>query len=629
MKKILFLVFSLITAFVQGQSLPATTIGEVADQVFRQQPNSPGLSPRHYRNEDSTKLAVIAQVGGRNLLDKSLIVPGQYSNVNGFFATPSFNGRRSGFIRVKPGTTYTVSGINVNFVGNQYDSLLTVSSPLSTAGGVFTSYTFTTLPTTAYVGLNINANAVFGTDNTAMLNEGATAVGYESFLPTAVKGEFVTGRIAGVMYEKDYATVGTNLIDPAGLVSGSYYGFSSNTITTASGWVRTGLIPVRPHTIYTLSGVNTTFVGSEFTSAGQSSRIRVLSQSGTLVNVISFRTSSTAAYVGLNIQSVGQTASAATAQLELGGRTAYAAYTATGVAGATGSSSSLPNLFVSYSPPGGAQATFTVYCRYAPGSTYYVGYILKRYVNTTERADMYRIMGADLYQYLGGSMIASGVNLLTNGESENVWKAVGKSDFTGGVHGDESLTSVSFYLNSVALSASDLTVGFSLKPASDFWYIQTSTMIETDNATLTPMATHQKRTDFVVGGYKTFNRLTWLASPNVDVWYSGIACVAISQADVAYDEDFTNYVLDRSKTSGTRIINKQGGRRQIDYYSAANNMGVSVSSQILKPSAQDVNAKLELWDVPDYAKYYRGLYAQTPAIGDVWESLQTVRHYKN
>ena len=78
--------------------------------------------------------------------------------------------------------------------------------------------------------------------------------------------------------------------------------------------------------------------------------------------------------------------------------------------------------------------------------------------------------------------------LIAGGESECVFMYTdpsgSKVDFTGGVHGDESIDIdptcfVRFYINGVPLTNEDLATAFSLRPCNEFYYLQRSAMHET------------------------------------------------------------------------------------------------------------------------------------------------------
>ena len=91
---------------------------------------------------------------------------------------------------------------------------------------------------------------------------------------------------------------------------------------------------------------------------------------------------------------------------------------------------------------------------YVPiGKNSFAGFRVVRYTDLSEGvyADLWKINGANHYKLIDEAMINQNELLLFDGESESVYKRDGKSDFTGGWHGDETLIDVSFFANNVEL----------------------------------------------------------------------------------------------------------------------------------------------------------------------------------
>ncbi len=281
----------------------------------------------------------------------------------------------------------------------------------------------------------------------------------------------------------------------------------------------------------------------------------------------------------------------------------------------------LPDVYYEYSPTGySGQPRFLVYARYGNASNYYIRFEIVRYYNTGIRADCYRIVGASDFRLVSGAMVSQGNTLLTNGESEAVYQQNGKSDYTGGVHGDEKYTFVRFLVNGIALTSTQLASAISLTACRDFTVSQLSDMFETDNATDVVEATHKKRTRIRMAGYDSWNRFDWLQSIVVSDHPSGIASMAHAQAEKVVDE----LMVERTMTTSTGNIYLAPGLRRLDYYHTGNKLGAVVTSRIIQPAAFDAEAVIRLWDTANYAKYYRQVTNKTTQIGDVWESEQQV-----
>jgi hypothetical protein len=302
---------------------------------------------------------------------------------------------------------------------------------------------------------------------------------------------------------------------------------------------------------------------------------------------------------------------------------------------------SLENIYVSYNPTGytpsdgngvSGQGSFMVYVKYNKSSLFYAGYQVAHVLDISGmRADLWRIIKCDQFKYVDGAMVSQNLNLLTLGESECVFQENGKSDASGGFHGDELLSSVYFYINGVRLTSSDLSTTFLMKGCSTFSYEQVSQIIETDNATVTPSCGHKKVTTFKDGGYTTKNTLTWIRTPLVSIWYSGILCTANAWTGTYYSESL-NYINQDTTTGFVAKVNEIGSKEMYSY-NPTNKLSCYVTSTITKAKSGSVdNAKayddagyLTVYETSSRTKYYRQLRNVTPAVGEVWESFQVVK----
>ena len=431
-----------------------------------------------------------------------------------------------------------------------------------------------------------------------------------------------------------------NLLPPV-FSSGTYYKVGTGgDVITGTGWIRsTNKITVLPNTQYTICGVDTQFVGNEYDSTGASIRNIApnVDPPGARYSFVTFTTSPTTTQLGLNITSNGGTDCTGTAMLVLGSTipSSYQAYGDTyvngqkvkgDIAGYTKTAdlqTIFPNVFYSVNTTGySGRLLIYVYVKYSVLSKYYIRYQIGNDYDLSARKDLYRIVGADLYKFDGTNMVSQSKQLLTNGESEFVFHQSGKTDFTGGFHGDEKQTDIKFFVNGLVLSVSS---NISLTSANEFSYIQKSSMYETDNATDTIIATHHKRTVFSLGGYKTENRLIGVAtSILLDITYFGIACITREQSEVFYDENY-NYIT--ANSDNAEKLNDTGAR-EVDYYSTTNKLGAKVTSEITKPNTYDADAVMIVWDAlsSNYRKYYRRLINKTLTAGTIWEGNCTIKH---
>ena len=153
-------------------------------------------------NIEGAALATEAKIGdvigdGKNLLDKSLIVQDSYWPFGGSTgqAGALIGWRRSALVPVLANTTYTVSGINVSYVGNEFDAS---GSRVATIGdntsGQVNSRTFVTGTNTAFVGLNINNTDNPVNNNSAQLELGGSATTYEAYCGRGVSWNRVYGK---------------------------------------------------------------------------------------------------------------------------------------------------------------------------------------------------------------------------------------------------------------------------------------------------------------------------------------------------------------------------------------------------------------------------------------------------
>ncbi len=299
-------------------------------------------------------------------------------------------------------------------------------------------------------------------------------------------------------------------------------------------------------------------------------------------------------------------------------------------------SSTLSNCFVSYYPTGcNGEPLIIIYMRY-PETAYFAGYQVGCFVDTSAivYSDQYRIIKADEYFYNGHMMLSTGNNIMAFGESECVYKVSGKADFTGGVHGDELLMSISFLLDNSPIDFEGKTV---LIPCEQFAYHQKTTTHESaisDNGIISPNPDHPvetihvKHTIFKNVGYETTNQLIWQKEVAVEFWYHGIASISKSNGTSFFSE--SDSILYHATGNNAFLINSADGARTIVYKNEDTGLSAKVSSRLIQPQEMDSLCTLRVWDTEHYSKYYRSFTPlQNPGPNEVWESTMSVYHFRD
>lgn len=320
------------------------------------------------------------------------------------------------------------------------------------------------------------------------------------------------------------------------------------------------------------------------------------------------------------------------------------------------------DMYVSYNP---ASPAFEVFERFK-GTSNYVRYVVKRFVSTGIRQNLWRTEKANLYTFNGAVMTYTGKEIMSDGENEFVYQAytnssrtTKKSDFTGGYHGDEELISFNFYIDGVKLT--DSVTAFSLRPCNNFRYEQKSNMIQTDNATKVFEALHNKVTYFDNSsgrpGFRTNNNITWNYTVYTYVTYFGINCVGRPVVDGAtgtgyFNTKNLNYVSAVADNNSSKLTNSLGygdptgrgepGEETVYYTGPTNKLAAEINSRITRavqyPAPQspsgtppiptpatiygaqyNQDAMMYVWDRTDDCKYYRGLMDKTTSQYEFWE----------
>jgi hypothetical protein len=272
-----------------------------------------------------------------------------------------------------------------------------------------------------------------------------------------------------------------------------------------------------------------------------------------------------------------------------------------------------------------------VFTKYPGTSDYYVGHTIGREISTVEFCDYFRLTWAYLYRYIDGVMVAQNLQVLATGENEFVFKEIGKSDFTGGYHGDEKTDyagmGIKFLADGVMLTPSDLAADFSLRPCQKFEYYELSNMYRTDDPSHAIVAKHIKKTTFQEGGYITYNTIVPSMSITAERVYHGIVCITNNLASYAINDMLVQRTMLGTGTSEDHYIPVVGGH-QISYTQPTRKLGAIVTSRLINNEVLDRQSIADTKDNERYAKYYRGLENIGLTNGFIYEGETSVIYTK-
>lgn len=283
-----------------------------------------------------------------------------------------------------------------------------------------------------------------------------------------------------------------------------------------------------------------------------------------------------------------------------------------------------PTAFYQFNKTGGGSSVglMTVYSLISGDS--YVGFEIAHEVDMRDIVyqDYWRIHKADFYTLTDGAMVATGKKALDTGESEFVWKQTSnKVDFTGGYHGDELVTDLTFLANGLPIS---LSVNIALTACNTFEYIEKSTMHETANKDSDPfitghpvIANHIKNTSFYDGGYKTYNKITFNYAGTMSTLYHGISCISkdVAQTVIA-GNDFTRQAM---TGSGSNYF-EEAKARDYNGYNTANKLSSKATARIVRNDVADLASTFFVHDRSTDSKYYRKSPPKNVVVGEVMES---------
>ncbi|WP_180114604.1 hypothetical protein [Acinetobacter sp. YH12063] len=276
----------------------------------------------------------VFKTSGKNLFDKSKVVRGEYYYATGGKIAASTSWRRSGFIPVIAGNTYTLSG---NISSNSFIAWYATSDKNSNAISHSTSKVAQVAPTGAnFAVFNLTNTSQDDTtyDSTAQFELGSVATSYEPFTKKIDKDDVygideIEQSISEKLTSDDVLEFKShNLIDPSKCDYVRRYsivskGFSTDTLAIAAS----AYIPVIEGEWYVISGEyfgnTTTPQGGYFTSAAATTALDNITWSKPVDNVghcfkVPVGLGITHVVINLKKTAVGSTTLNGNVQLELG-----------------------------------------------------------------------------------------------------------------------------------------------------------------------------------------------------------------------------------------------------------------------------------------------------------------------
>lgn len=294
-------------------------------------------------SEKDQAIAAIFTETGKNLFDKSKAVRGSYFAASSSKLAASANWRRSDFIPVTAGETYTLSG---NIPTNYNIAWFATNDPTSTAISSTTSKVGQVAPVGAkFAVFNLTNTGQDDTtyDSTAQFEQSSVATSYEPYQPKIAK-ESVAGfddlekniseklSSSDVLEYKSHNLINPEICDYVRRYSTASKGFSADTLGIAA----TAYIPVIEGEWYVISGEyygnTTTPQGGYFTSPTATTALDNITWTKPVDNVghcFKVPTGLGITHVVINLKktAVGSTVLNGNVQLELGEQaTAYQPY---------------------------------------------------------------------------------------------------------------------------------------------------------------------------------------------------------------------------------------------------------------------------------------------------------------
>ncbi len=594
----------------------------------------------------------------KNLLNNQNVVGG---SVNSAGSNSGSNNWINVEVPVKPNTEYTLSGVQGISTGAFRFVVLranrtSVQSELS--NGTDTQ-SITTDSDAAFLLINIANILNVGLDptnsvyaNTMQLEEGETAtsyvpyfLGYDSSKLVNLDAEIeANSQVSSLRtFKNDVEYIGKNIFNKETAVQGNIASNGSSA-TGSINWCATDFIAIEPDTSYTIQG------GSITTSSVLAIAWYDASQafiSGVALNGTPTRTEispSNAAFMRCTIANaidVGLTPtdnefSNVFMVEKSSNATSYEPFlTSDFIRADKIFGLSLPiNKAVYYSLDlDGYEGNEQLFVYVNISDDFYVGFEVVHWIDLADTvySDQWRILRAKMYQLSSGVMVNQNIDLLANGDSEGVYRTADKSDFTGGVHGDETVINLELFASGVKIS---LGADIPLTGCDTFKLLQRSNTHEAPATGNVPNLSHPietlrvKEIYFENGGYRMNNRWTWVNTPDTSIvtFYPALATTHKNAAQAGYtDLEYIETVFNGDNTNKMEGI----GQRKFAAYNSTNGLGTEVTSKVITPSNLDAGCNMFIWDRVEDSKYYRDLAGNAPDTqGDVIEGEMIVKWFR-
>lgn len=613
-----------------------------------------------------------------NLADKSTIISGKIVGYGNGNISDDANSRIIIIPILKENTNYSIVGVNSSFIGNGYNSsanpanLTTFNSVtrVQTFGDNLapqpkTQFQFNSSTDVKYIAINVSSSGTLN-DNTVMLYEGVLSDNppYEPF-GVYLKADKIVGEIPDVVYNEDLIPInndlqliedslnaveskvsiieevsGINLADKNTIIVGKAISYNNgNIVDDATGRLLLVNLPKR-NTDYAIVGIsansyhlyNNTADIDNISSFNSGNRVLRGGTNGTLVNSYEFNSGEDGYILGIRI-SPSSSSFDNTVMLYEGDLSNIPPYEPFSpienkinfdkIYNVPDFVENISDLYYSYNPSGGetSNGRMSVFTRMF--DNYFAGFNVDHVVNSSIRANLWRIRDSYTYRLIEGSMVLqSGKQLLLANENEYVYFITGASDSTGGFHGDEQLTFVDFYANNQTIS---LSSSIPLTACDSFYYRQISETFDPEDTLPSPfnVATHVKITSFYNGCYDTYNNLKIhkdlsLAQSGQGI-YGGLSCIHVNVGSVAFSNYSSNIVANQD--SGFKL--NQSGRLDkngtVNYYNTTTKLSANCVSywDLIIQNNIDITKSFSdssivtLWDRSSDFKYYHRVTTPT------------------
>lgn len=215
------------------------------------------------------------------------------------------------------------------------------------------------------------------------------------------------------------------------------------------------------------------------------------------------------------------------------------------------------------------------------------------------------------------------MNLFT-GESELALQEAGKSDATGGYHGNERIDiqagdGALFYLDNALTDITAFSTSV-YSAATAFKYEVKSSIHRREDASHTLLANHTKTTTISGKGFITDNVVTLDYSESLWV-YTGIACIGKDTAKYVANENLV--YIEMLADSGEKLITTNPPLRELHGYNATTKLQSFVTSKLFD-TGDDVLGTHYISDRINDSKYYRRTPLAVYNVGKVWHSEMKV-----